>query len=284
MNIADENYKRVCNEILLHGVYDSGDIRAKWDDGTPAHTKHIFGVTQKYDLSNGSEFPIMSLRKCGWKNALDEILWIWQKHSNNVCDLNSHIWDAWADNQGTIGKAYGYQLGKLYDYHDGTPMMNQVDRVLWDLKHNRNSRRIMASMWNVQDLHEMRLQPCAYSMTFNVCGNKLNGLLNQRSQDMLTANNWNIVQYSMLLMMIAQASGLETGEILHVISDCHIYDRHEDMVREMIESDNNYDPLLIGTDVILNPDKKDFYTFEMNDWEIRNYNYNQFNHKIPVAI
>ena len=232
MSKADLIFKENCKQILEHGFSTENEIvRAKWEDGTPAHTIKTFGVVNRYDLQE--EFPMMTLRYTNWKNAIDEILWIWQKKSNKVEELGSHIWDQWANEEGTIGKAYGYQLGVKYQFKHGE--MDQVDNVLWQLKHTPASRRIMTNIYNFADLTEMGLEPCAYSMTFNVTGNKLNGILNQRSQDTLVANNWNVVQYSALLMMFAQVSGLEPGEFIHVISDMHIYDRHVDMVKEMLE-------------------------------------------------
>ncbi|MBQ9276265.1 MAG: thymidylate synthase, partial [Clostridia bacterium] len=223
MSIADKIFIDTCRQILDSGVSDANlPVRPVWEDGTPAHTIKKFCIVNRYDLSK--EFPIITLRRTAFKSAIDELLWIWQKKSNNVHDLNSHIWDSWADETGSIGKAYGYQLGIKHIYPEGE--FDQVDRVLYDLKHNPQSRRILTNIYNFQDLHEMHLYPCAYSMTFNVTDGKLNAILNQRSQDTLTANNWNVVQYSVLVHMMAQVSGLKVGEFVHVISDAHIYDRH----------------------------------------------------------
>ena len=221
----------------------------------------------------------MTLRRTYWKSALDELLWIWQKKSNRVCELGSHVWDEWADAEGTIGKAYGYQLGKKYQFNVGQEPMDQVDRVLYDLKHNPASRRILTNIYNFQDLHEMNLYPCAYSMTFNVSGNTLNGILNQRSQDMLAANNWNVCQYSMLLMMMAQASGLEAGELVHVIADCHIYDRHIPAVKAMLENEG-YD----APKVTLDPSITDFYQFTKDSFKVEDYKFHPFNFEIEMAI
>ena len=219
MSNADNIFIQNCKDILTNGFWDTDyDIRPKWSDGTPAHTIKRFGIVNRYDLSK--EFPILTLRRTAFKSAIDEILWIWQKKSNNISDLNSHIWDAWADKNGTIGKAYGYQLGIKHEYTEG--MFDQVDRILYDLKNNPLSRRIMSNIYNFQDLHEMGLYPCAYSMTFNVVGDKLNAILSQRSQDMLVANNWNVCQYAVLVHMFAQVSRLEVGELVHVIADAHI--------------------------------------------------------------
>ena len=216
MSRADEIYRATCRDILENGFWDTDlDVRPRWADGTPAHTVKKFGVVNRYNLNE--EFPIMTLRRTYWKSAIDEILWIWQKKSNRIADLGSHVWDEWAGEDGTIGKAYGYQLGIKHQYKEGK--FDQVDRVLYDLKHNPASRRIMTNIYNHQDLHEMNLYPCAYSMSFNVTGNTLNAILNQRSQDMLTANNWNVCQYAALVHMIAQVSGLEAGELVHVIAD-----------------------------------------------------------------
>lgn len=276
MSYADELFIKNCRNILENGVWDTDyDVRPRWEDGTPAHTVKIFGVVDRYDLQK--EFPMMTLRRTAWKSALDELLWIWQKKSNDIHELGSHIWDAWADENGTIGKAYGYQLGVKHKYAEG--WFDQVDRVLYDLKNNPASRRILTNIYNHHDLSEMGLYPCAYSMTFNVSGHKLNAILNQRSQDMLTANNWNTCQYAMLTMMMAQVAGLEPGEFVHVIADCHIYDRHVDLVREMIEKEPFPAPK-----VTLDPSITDFYQFTKDSFKVEDYQYHPFPAKIPVAI
>ena len=276
MSIADEIFIRTCRDILDNGVSDANlPVRPVWEDGTPAHTIKKFCIVNRYDLSK--EFPIITLRRTAFKSAIDELLWIWQKKSNNVHELNSHIWDSWADETGSIGKAYGYQLGIKHIYPEGE--FDQVDRVLYDLKHNPQSRRILTNIYNFQDLHEMHLYPCAYSMTFNVTGNKLNGILNQRSQDTLTANNWNVVQYSVLLHMMAQVSGLQVGEFVHVISDAHIYDRHIPIVEEILKKEPFPAPTFK-----MNPDVKNFYDFTVDDFELENYQYHKLDKKIEVAI
>ena len=276
MSYADTLYIRTCEAILNHGFRDDDlPVRPRWEDGTPAHTVKLFGVVNRYDLSK--EFPLMTLRRTYWKSAVDELLWIWQKKSNRVAELGSHIWDSWADENGTIGKAYGYQLGIKHRYPEGD--FDQVDRVLWDLKHNPQSRRILTSMYNFADLSEMGLYPCAYSMTFNVCGNVLNAILNQRSQDMLTANNWNVVQYAALVYMLAQVSGLVPGELVHVIADCHIYDRHIPMVEKMLKLEPYEAPAFS-----LDPTVTDFYAFTRDSFTVSDYRYHPFDGKIPVAI
>ncbi|MBP5271055.1 MAG: thymidylate synthase [Clostridia bacterium] len=276
MSRADEIYIATCRDILDNGFRDDGlEVRPRWEDGTPAHTVKKFCVVNRYDLRE--EFPLMTLRKTGVKNAVDEILWIWQKKSNRIADLHSHIWDAWAGEDGTIGKAYGYQLGVKHIYPEGE--FDQVDRVLYDLTHNPASRRIMTNIYNHADLHEMNLYPCAYSMTFNVTGKYLNGILNQRSQDMLVANNWNVAQYSVLLCMIAQVTGFLPGEFVHVIADCHIYDRHIPLVEEMLTRKQYPAPKLK-----LNPDIKNFYDFTVDDVVFENYEANPTGFKIPVAV
>lgn len=276
MSKADNIFIAMCRDILENGTSSVGEnVRAKWADGTPAHTIKKFGVINRYDLAE--EFPILTLRPTNLKAAIDELLWIWQKKSNNVKDLNSHIWDSWTDDEGSIGKAYGYQLGIKHTYPEGE--FDQVDRVLYDLKHNPYSRRIIANMYNHYDLHEMNLYPCAYSMTFNVTGNKLNAILNQRSQDILVANNWNVTQYAILVHMLAQVNNLEVGEFVHVIADAHIYDRHIPLVSELIQRTPYPAPKLI-----INPDIKDFYDFTVNDFGLENYQTGtQINH-IPVAV
>ncbi len=276
MSIADQIFINTCRDILDNGISDQDlPVRPHWLDGTPAHTIKKFCIVNRYDLSK--EFPIITLRRTAFKSAIDEILWIWQKKSNNVQDLNSHIWDSWADETGSIGKAYGYQLGVKSIYPEGE--FDQVDRVLFDLKNNPSSRRILTNIYNFQDLHEMHLYPCAYSMTFNVTGNKLNGILNQRSQDTLTANNWNVVQYAVLLHMFAQVSGLEVGEFVHVISDAHIYDRHVPIVEEILKN-----PQYPAPTFKMNKDVKNFYDFTVDDFELVDYNYTKLDKKIEVAI
>ena len=276
MSLADHIFIDMCNDILTNGTSTEGEkVRPHWPDGTPAYTIKKFGVVNRYDLSK--EFPILTLRRTALKSATDEMLWIWQRKSNNIHDLNSHVWDEWADENGSIGKAYGYQLGVKYKFPHGE--MDQVDNVLWQLKNTPASRRIMTNIYNFADLTEMGLEPCAYSMTFNVMGNRLNGILNQRSQDTLTANNWNVVQYSALLMMFAQVSGLEAGELVHVISDMHIYDRHIDMVKTMLDREP-----LPAPKVRLNPEVKNFYDFTVDDFIVEDYEYGKSMGRVPVAI
>lgn len=276
MSHADQIFIKNCKEILSTGLWDTGyDVRPVWEDGTPAHTVKKFGIVNRYNLSE--EFPILTLRRTAINSAIDELLWIWQKKSNNIHDLNSHIWDSWADENGSIGKAYGYQLGVRHHYKEGD--FDQVDRVLYDLKHNPQSRRIMTNLYNHQELHEMNLYPCAYSMTFNVSGDVLNAILNQRSQDMLTANNWNVTQYAVLLHMMAQVSGLKTGELVHVIADAHIYDRHVPLIEEMIEKGPYCAPGFIIDRTI-----HDFYGFTKDSFKLDNYQYHSFTSKIPVAV
>ena len=276
MSRADEIFIQNCRDILDHGIWDTDrEVRPRWEDGAPAHTVKKFGIVNRYDLSE--EFPILTLRRTYWKSAIDELLWIWQAKSNNVHDLRTRVWDAWADENGSIGKAYGYQLGVKHHYPEGD--MDQVDKVLWDLKHNPASRRIMTNIYTFADLSEMALYPCAYSMTFNVTGKRLNAILNQRSQDMLADNNWNVVQYAVLTMMIAQVSGFEPGEFVHVIADAHIYDRHVPAIEEIIRNEPKPAPRFF-----LDPDVKDFYAFTRDSFRMENYEYSDFTGKIPVAV
>ena len=276
MSRADEIFIQNCKDILENGVWDTDrEVRPRWEDGTPAHTVKKFGIVNRYDLAE--EFPILTIRRTFWKSAIDELLWIWQAKSNNVHELRTRVWDAWADENGSIGKAYGYQLGVKHHYPEGD--MDQVDRVLWDLKHNPASRRIITNLYNHADLSEMALYPCAYSMTFNVSGNTLNAILNQRSQDMLAANNWNVVQYAILTMMMAQVSGLEAGEFVHVIADAHIYDRHVPVIEELIRNEPRSAPKFI-----IDPAVKDFYAFTRDSFRVEGYAYSEFTGKIPVAV
>ena len=276
MSRADQLFIKNCRDILENGVWDTDqNVRPKWEDGTPAHTVKKFGIVNRYNLQE--EFPILTIRRTYWKTAVDELLWNWQKKSNNIHDLNAKIWDQWADETGSIGKAYGYQLGVKHHYPEGD--MDQVDRVLYDLQHNPASRRIMTNIYNFQDLHEMNLYPCAYSMTFNVSGNVLNAILNQRSQDMLAANNWNVVQYSVLVHMMAQAAGLIPGELVHVIADAHIYDRHVPIIEKIIANEPKAAPTFC-----VDPEVKDFYAFTRDSFKVEGYDPHPFTDKIPVAI
>ena len=276
MSKADVLFVNMCQKILDEGFSTEGEnVRARWEDGTPAYTVKTFGVVNRYDLQE--EFPALTLRRTAIKSAMDEVLWIWQRKSSNIHDLKPHIWDEWADEDGSIGKAYGYQMQKKYRFAQGE--MDQVDNVLWQLKNQPQSRRILTNIYNFEDLSEMNLEPCAYSMTFNVTGDRLNAILNQRSQDILAANNWNVVQYALLVMMFAQVSGLKPGELVHVISDAHIYNKHLPIVAELIKR-----PQYPAPKVTLNPDIKDFYDFTMNDVIVENYQHGPQVENIPIAV
>ena len=276
MSSADTAFINTCRNILENGtLVTDPKVRPHWQDGTPAYTKKLFGVVNRYELSEG--FPLITLRPISLRLAVDEILWIWQKKSNNIHDLNSHIWDSWADENGSIGKAYGYQMGVKHKYKEGE--FDMVDRVLFDLKNNPCSRRIMTNLYNFADLHEMALYPCAYSMTFNVTGDRLDAILNQRSQDMLAANAWNVAQYAALVMMFAQVSGLKPGTLMHVIADAHIYDRHIPSVKEMIGNPEYPAPKLI-----INPDVKDFYDFKVEDFVLEDYQATPLSKRLEVAV
>jgi len=276
MSRADELFKENCRDIL-ENVYDqTGEkVRPRWEDGTPAYTIKRFGLVNRYNLAE--EFPILTLRPINFRAAVDELLWIWQKKSNKIEDLNSHIWDQWADPNGTIGKAYGYQLAQKHEYAEGT--FDQVDRVLYDLKHNPSSRRIMTNLYNHSDLHAMQLYPCAYGLTFNVTGHQLNAILNQRSQDMLVANGWNVTQYAVLLHLFAQVSDLEVGELVHVIADAHIYDRHVPIVQDLLKRETYPAPKLR-----LDPGITDFYAFSLSNIWLENYQHGDKVTGIPVAV
>lgn len=282
MSLADQIFIDMCKDILENGVSTEGEkVRPHWEDGSSAYTIKKFGVVNRYDLSK--EFPAITLRKTAIKSCTDEMLWIWQKKSNNINNLNSHIWDEWADESGSIGKAYGYQMSVKHQYKEG--MMDQVDRVIYDLKNNPFSRRIMTNIYVHQDLHEMNLYPCAYSMTFNVTQKKgedrltLNAILNQRSQDILTANNWNVCQYAVLVYMLAQVCDMNPGELVHVIADAHIYDRHIPLIEELISR-----PAYDAPKFWLNPEIKDFYQFTTDDIKVENYITGPQIKNIPVAV
>ncbi len=275
MGSADRAFIASCKDILENGSWCREGVRPHWEDGTAACTIKKFGIVNRYDLSK--EFPLITIRPISLKLAVDELLWIWQKKSSNIHDLGSHIWDAWADESGSIGKAYGYQLGIKHKYKEG--MFDQVDRVIYDLKNNPSSRRIMTNIYNFEDLHEMRLYPCAYSMTFNVVDGKLCGILNQRSQDMLAANAWNVAQYAALILMLAQVTGLKPGEFVHVIADAHIYDRHIPIVEELIKRESFESPI-----VTLDPTIDDFYKFTPDSIRVENYKHGEKIDKFPVAV
>lgn len=282
MSYADKIFIDMCQDIIENGVSTEGEkVRPHWEDGTSAYTIKRFGVVNRYDLRK--EFPALTLRRTGLKSAFDELLWIWQKKSNNIQNLNSHIWDSWADEDGSIGKAYGYQMSVKHQYREG--MMDQVDRVIYDLKNNPYSRRIMTNIYVHADLHEMNLYPCAYSMTFNVTKEKnedrltLNAILNQRSQDVLAANNWNVCQYALLVHMLAQVCDMNAGEFVHVIADAHIYDRHIPIIKELIQRETFEAPK-----VWLNPDVKDFYAFTVDDLRVEDYVTGPQIKNIPIAI
>jgi thymidylate synthase len=276
MSKADLIFIQDMRNIIDNGCSDEHlDVRPRWLDGVPAHTKKCFCIVNRYNLAE--EFPIITLRKTAFKSAIDEILWIWQKKSNNVNELNSHIWDSWADETGSIGKAYGYQLGVKHKYKEG--WFDQVDRVLYDLKHNPQSRRIMTNIYVHQDLSEMHLYPCAYSVTFNVTDGKLNAILNQRSNDMAVANNWNVVQYAVLVHMLAQVSNLEVGELVHVIADAHIYDRHIPVVENMLKN-----PVYPAPKFVMNKEVTDFYAFTVDDFKLEGYEATPLKEKLEVAV
>lgn len=276
MSHADTLFIQTCQSILQNGFSTEQEkVRPKWADGTAAYTLKQFGVVNRYNLAE--EFPILTQRRMAFKTCIDELLWIWQKKSNRVAELNSKIWDSWAGEDGTIGKAYGYQLAKKHQYKEG--LFDQVDRVLFDLKENPYSRRIMTNLYNFEDLHEMNLYPCAYSMTFNVVDGRLNGILNQRSQDILAANGMNVMQYAILIHMFARATGHEVGELVHVIADAHIYDRHIPIVEELIQR-----PTYPAPKLLIDPEVKDFYDFRVESFALENYQHGEPIKNIPVAI
>ncbi len=275
MSYADEIFINNCRDILENGTSDEEfEVRPHWEDGTPAHTIQKFGIVNRYNLAE--EFPLLTLRRTFYRSAIEEILWIYQKKSNNIHELSSHIWDAWADENGSIGKAYGYQMSVKHKYPEGE--FDQVDKAIYDLKHTPASRRILLNMYNHSELNEMALAPCAYSLTLNVCGGRLNAILNQRSQDMLTASNWNVCQYAALVTMLAKSTGFKPGELVHVIANAHIYDRHVDIVKRIIEQKPFPAPTMQVEDIT------DFYSFTKNSFTAIDYQYHEFTDKIPVAI
>ena len=285
MTQADKHFIETCKEIIEHGYSSEGThVRTRWQDGEEANYISIVGVQNKYDV--GKEFPMITLRNNTntIKNAIDEILWIWQKKSNDVSKLYSHIWDQWAGEDGTIGKAYGYQLGKKYEFKtkEGIQKMDQVDYLIYLLKNDQSSRRMMTNLFNHEELKDMNLEPCAYGTQWLIKGGKLHLILNQRSQDMLTANGWNVMQYAALQCMFAQVAGLEVGTLTHNIGDCHIYDRHIPLVEKLISAE----PVDVCPKLIIKNPTKDFYEFKLEDFELQGYDYNKEVKigKIPVAI
>ena len=284
MTQADKNFIETCKEIIKYGYSSKGtNVRTRWEDGTEANYYSIVGVTNKYDV--GKEFPMITLRNNSQtvKRAIDEVLWIWQKKSNKISELNSHIWDQWAQEDGTIGKAYGYQMAKKYQFKtkDGIKEMDQVDYVLYLLQNDKSSRRIMTNIFNHADLKDMALEPCVYGTQWLVKEGKLHLILNQRSQDMLAANGWNTMQYAALLCMFAQVAGLEVGTLTHNIGDCHIYDRHIPLVEKLIAGKT----MDVTPKLIIQKKKKNFYDFKVEDFEVQGYKYNEEMKlgKIPVA-
>ncbi len=282
MSKADDIFVEMCEDILDRGTTTEGQkVRPHWEDGTAAYTIKRFGVCNRYDLRE--EFPALTLRRTALKSCMDEVLWIYQRKSNNVHDLKPHIWDEWADETGSIGKAYGYQVGQVSHYADGD--FDQMDRVLKDLREAPYSRRIMTNLYNFDDLHEMNLYPCAFNAIYNVTQEPgrdrptLNMMLVQRSQDVLAANNWNVCQYAILLMMVAQVSDMEAGELVHCIADAHIYDRHTDAVRELISR-----PRLAAPKVSLNPEVRNFYDFTTDDLVVEGYEHGPQIRNIPIAV
>lgn len=282
MSRADQIFKDMCQDIIDNGTSTQGEkVRPKWEDGSYAYTIKQFGVVNRYDLSQ--EFPALTLRRTGIKSCIDELLWIWQKKSNNVNELNSRIWDSWADEDGSIGKAYGYQMQVKHNYKEGA--MDQIDRVIYDLKNNPYSRRIITNIYVHEDLSEMNLYPCAYSMTFNVTKKEgsdklvLNAILNQRSQDILAANNWNVCQYAVLVHMLAQVCDMQVGEFVHVIADAHIYDKHIPLIKELITRESQPAPTFW-----MNPDVKDFYDFTLDDFRLDDYVTGPQIKNIPIAV
>lgn len=319
MSYADKVFKENLRDILENGSSTKGQkVRPHWEDGTPAYTIKQFGVANTYDLRK--EFPAITIRRTALKSCMDEILWIFQRKSNNIKDLKPHIWDEWADKNGSIGKAYGYQIGsqflhhtitdkeygklfdqnkdyeedengrKLYpsigyDLGDSTDVyMDQMDAVLYDLKNNPFSRRIITNIFNMQELHEMNLQPCCWSCTFNVTDEELDKLvlnmqLTQRSNDMIAANNWNVAQYAILLMMVAQVSDMIPGKLFHVITDQHIYYRHIGIAQMLLNRPEHPAPK-----VSLNPEIKNFYDFTTDDLIVNGYITEPQIKDIPIAI
>ena len=305
MSYADKVFKENLRSIIEEGTSTEGQkVRPHWEDGTPAYTIKQFGISNTYDLRK--EFPAITVRKTALKSCMDEILWIYQKKSNNIHDLNSHIWDQWADKDGSIGKAYGYQVGKRFLHHRSNELplsevypsviaqsrlgekykiyLDQMDGALYDLRNTPFSRRIMISLWCPEELHEMNLEPCCWSVIFNVTDEGqdklvLNMVLNQRSNDFITANNWNTAQYAIFLMMVAQSVDMIPGKLVHNITDCHVYDRHIDIARELLNRPEHPAPK-----VSLNPEIKNFYDFTTDDLIVENYETEPQIKNIPIAI
>lgn len=302
MTQYDEIFVKNLVDILSNGSeYES---RAIWsDDWTKAKCLKRFSIVNRYNSDFSNKPPIGTIRKFPIKNCIDELLWIWQKKSNNIKDLKSHIWDSWADPNGSIGAAYGFQvksklrkvshtdevMGNTEGVHHQevtTYFLDQTDFVIHELKYNPDSRRIITDLYSIDQNGLMGLDPCCYSCTWNVTYKDgkpyLNLLLNQRSQDMIVANNWNVFQYWILQNMFANECGwLEVGELVHVIADAHIYDRHIPIAEHMIEiakdTENFSDPKVIIPN-------KGFYEYTVDDFKLENYQYAENIKDIPVAV
>ena len=300
MSLADKYFKEAANKILTEGYSDeSMQVRPHWEDGTPAHTIKTFCYVCRYDLSK--EFPILTLRRQAFKTMIKELLWMWQMKSNNINDVDFHIWDQWADENGSIGKTYSYQLAQKYGHHkikegedlssypsaeignDGWVYLDQVDGVLYDLKNNPASRRIITNMWQIKDLKDMNLAPCVYETLWDITPDgKLNMTLIQRSGDMCAAaapGGFDTIEYATLLYLMAHVCGYKPGEFVHIVNNLHIYDRHIDIIKKVCNNPEYDAPKLW-----INTDKTDFYDFTIDDFKLIDYQSTKLEEKIEVAI
>jgi thymidylate synthase len=269
MNSADKQYLDLVRNIIENGYSDEGEnVRPKWADGTPAYTKSLISCKMQFD---NSEVPILTTKQVAWKTAIKELLWIWQMKSNRIEDLhkmNVHIWDEWEIKEGkwagTIGPAYGYQLGKKCRKVNGE-LLDQVDYLLWSLKNNP-SRRMITTLWDKDDLDEMALTPCVWKTNWLVKGRKLHLIVGIRSNDMALGNPFNVFQYSVLQRMIAQVTGYELGTLNFDIDDAHVYDRHIEPLKQQLKREPYSAPKLW-----INPEITNFYDFTPDDFKLIDY-------------
>lgn len=262
----EEQYMDILNNVMTNG---SENINKR----TGVGTKRIPNAVINVDLQK--EFPILKSKQVFWKTALKEILWIMKDQSNNINDLDAHIWDEWADEEGSIGKAYGFQIAKNVTI-DGKTYDSQVHYILETLKEDPSSRRAVIDLWNVDDLGDMNLTPCCYSSVWNIIDGKLNCLLVQRSADYLVGVPFNTTQYALLTFMFARHLGVEVGILTHVMADCHIYtyESHINGAKRMID---NYFELCLENEISQTPkliftsDNTNFFNTNVNDVKLDNY-------------
>jgi thymidylate synthase len=263
MSLADQIFISNCRDIIDNGVWDTDrEVRPRWEDGAPAHTVKKFGIVNRYDLSK--EFPILTIRRTYWKSAIDELLWIWQAKSNNVRELRTRVWDAWADENGELGPVYGKQW-RSWQCPDGR-VVDQISDLINQIKTNPDSRRLMVCAWNPADVDKMALPPCHCLFQFYVVNGKLSCQLYQRSADVFLGVPFNIASYALLTMMIAQVCGLQPGEFVHTFGDVHIYKNLYAQVDEQLTREPRPLPKMV-----INPEVTDIFSFQFEDFKLEGY-------------